>query len=62
MRTETGITGLHHDGISLCVKLNNPQMGTETFIKGIGHISIEFLVVKLNNPQMGTETSFRQFD
>ena len=37
------------------VKLNNPLMGTETFL---GHILqlVKFEIVKLNNPLMGAET------
>ena len=38
------------------VKLNNPQMGTETF-SIIENVSFDAICpVKLNNPQMGTET------
>ena len=37
------------------VKLNNPQMGTETIII-IQYHSFLRVLVKLNNPQMGTET------
>ena len=39
----------------LYVKLNNPQMGTETpFL--LASDSVATGCVKLNNPQMGTET------
>ena len=38
------------------VKLNNPQMGTETNIIFHFLLSFRFQLVKLNNPQMGTET------
>ena len=45
--------------VGLIVKLNNPQMGTETIIPStIRTLVIEYHV-KLNNPQMGTETCFR---
>ena len=37
------------------VKLNNPQMGTETNLL-ICHDLASDRTVKLNNPQMGTET------
>ena len=37
------------------VKLNNPQMGTETDIDKNSFMSFTPFV-KLNNPQMGTET------
>ena len=40
------------------VKLNNPQMGTETEITPPKHIKSVGEIVKLNNPQMGTETLF----
>ena len=39
------------------VKLNNPLMGTETFINFTFNSS-HFIHVKLNNPLMGTETLF----
>ena len=38
------------------VKLNNPQMGTETSLLSRNIISTDNFNVKLNNPQMGTET------
>ena len=40
----------------MLVKLNNPLMGTETFL---GHILqlVKFEIVKLNNPLMGAETT-----
>ncbi len=41
------------------VKLNNPQMGTETLpFEDDIIIQYRFSLVKLNNPQMGTETLF----
>ena len=39
------------------VKLNNPQMGTETLINLFNEVE-GMEPVKLNNPQMGTETAF----
>ena len=39
------------------VKLNNPQMGTETIILNKPRLPNKTLLVKLNNPQMGTETT-----
>ena len=38
------------------VKLNNPQMGTETNDSPYAYVVNSPLLVKLNNPQMGTET------
>ena len=39
------------------VKLNNPQMGTETYAQPqLKEQWFQVLQVKLNNPQMGTET------
>ena len=47
---------LHSFVLVLFVKLNNPQMGTETSLCLI-RICYSFTVfVKLNNPQMRTET------
>ena len=40
---------------SISVKLNNPLMGTETYILQ-PYNQIDLLLVKLNNPLMGTET------
>ena len=40
----------------LAVKLNNPQMGTETSVEKLQEQIAEWKAVKLNNPQMGTET------
>ena len=38
------------------VKLNNPQMGTETWHTLTVRMILKCFTVKLNNPQMGTET------
>ena len=38
------------------VKLNNPQMGTETKNLADNYCCTHLYLVKLNNPQMGTET------
>ena len=38
------------------VKLNNPQMGTETLSINQTYLFCYIHYVKLNNPQMGTET------
>ena len=41
----------------MIVKLNNPLMGTETYVKITPRIFFTvFNIVKLNNPLMGTET------
>ena len=41
---------------AITVKLNNPQMGTETTFPQFTLVIIYGCHVKLNNPQMGTET------
>ena len=43
--------------IFMRVKLNNPQMGTETLTVQQLHSLYRQDPVKLNNPQMGTETN-----
>ena len=43
------------------VKLNNPQMGTETNIHIHNQTNGGIILVKLNNPQMGTETVLYSF-
>ena len=40
----------------ITVKLNNPLMGTETWIKHLEYSHKNLYNVKLNNPLMGTET------
>ena len=57
MGTET-ILGKNNIVIYLMseVKLNNPQMGTETKGAIMKVYNFDSLCVKLNNPQMGTET------
>ena len=56
MGTETCLLLLLFVFLLLLVKLNNPQMGTETSYDD-GIVSKQKIVsVKLNNPQMGTET------
>ena len=58
MGTETTYSNLDNYNRQLqnVVKLNNPQMGTETHTILNLLSNVEFHHVKLNNPQMGTET------
>ena len=56
MGTETVIPAFFVPQGKVRVKLNNPQMGTETFEVVTHPCTPEFMLVKLNNPQMGTET------
>ena len=45
--------------VRFVVKLNNPQMGTETSIRlMMSRLRSISLLVKLNNPLMGTEAEF----
>ena len=57
MGTETiaNEKGIRGSGIAH-VKLNNPLMGTETYVFSMYHLSFTNNGVKLNNPLMGTET------
>ena len=57
MGTETYVCSVYHSPFKPKeVKLNNPQMGTETECTPLIDIVEIILEVKLNNPQMGTET------
>ena len=56
MGTETLLSFLYTVDLSIPVKLNNPQMGTETRDTFDNLSAEERRSVKLNNPQMGTET------
>ena len=42
------------------IKLNNPLMGTETYLNQFEPIALQDDTVKLNNSQMGTETRVNQ--
>ena len=55
------LTISHTNHFSIQVKLNNPLMGTETFVLDETLFAVAFLVVKLNNPLMGTETYVLNF-
>ena len=44
------------EGVTTCVKLNNPLMGTETSYERGVYMEYTYKQVKLNNPLMGTET------
>ena len=57
MGTETEFTAFLVAFLVVFVKLNNPQMGTETNLNHTAIRSSTFFPVKLNNPQMGTETT-----
>ena len=58
MGTETGCQWYLRMALpfNIYVKLNNPQMGTETLTAKRRQTEIYLSQVKLNNPQMGTET------
>ena len=56
MGTETFLLLLYFSFRLFSVKLNNPQMGTETLCSSVLHNNYKIIRVKLNNPQMGTET------